>query len=127
MLENLKILRARENMSQAELAKAVGTSQQSIAHYEQGNVNPGLPTLTRLADFFHTSIDYIVGRTRIDRPVEDYTESDLNTAELVVMEEYRSMNDEQRYIFNHSMRLLKDDGYLPKKGAAKSGAKKKRK
>ena len=109
MIANLKKLRTQYGISQAELAKAVGTTQQSIAHYESGEVNPGLPMLIRLANHFNTSIDYLIGRTTIDRPVENYREGDLDHDEMSVMEEYRRMNDQSKQIFRYSMRLMKEN------------------
>ena len=109
MIDNLKKLRIQRDISQAELAKAVGTTQQSIAHYESGEVNPGLPMLIRLANFFHTSIDYLIGRTSIDRPVENYQEGDLDKEEMSVMEEYRKMDDYSKQIFRNSMRLMEEN------------------
>ncbi|NLR32824.1 helix-turn-helix transcriptional regulator [Lactobacillus sp. ZJLC3-7] len=45
-------MEARENakLSQSELAKLVGTSQNAISRVENGNGNPSLKTLTRIAE-----------------------------------------------------------------------------
>jgi len=112
MVNNLKNLRSEYGISQAYLAKAVGTTQQSIAHYECGDVNPGLPMLIRLADYFHTSIDYLIGRTNVDRPVENYRESDLDHDEMSVMEDYRRMDDLSKYVFRNTIRLMEENNMV---------------
>ena len=81
MLENLKLLRSATGISQKALAEAIGVSQQSINKYENHNIEPDIATLSRIADYFHVSIDYLVGRTNCPRlPVsegEDRLEEDV--------------------------------------------------
>ena len=62
MLENLKKLREGARVSQRILAENIGVSQQSINKYENHNIEPDIFTLCALADYFDTSIDYLVGR-----------------------------------------------------------------
>lgn len=61
MLENLKALREATGTTQKQLADAVSVSQQSINKYENHNIEPDISTLIRIADFFHTSVDYLIG------------------------------------------------------------------
>ena len=51
------------NLSQAKIAKIIGTSQVSINRYESGNGFPPAKTLLWYADYFDVSMDYIFGRT----------------------------------------------------------------
>ena len=50
----LKVLRASKDISQAKLAKAIGTSQQTIAAWEKGQV-PSAENISKLADYFNIS------------------------------------------------------------------------
>lgn len=61
MVANLKKLRNEYNVSQQQLADVIGVSQQSINKYENHNIEPDIDTLKKMADFFNTSIDYLVG------------------------------------------------------------------
>lgn len=61
MLENLKKLRDETGTTQKQLADAVSVSQQSINKYENHNVEPDIATLVRIADYFNTSVDYLIG------------------------------------------------------------------
>lgn len=62
--EILQELRNDKNLTQADLAKIVGVSTSSIGSYETQLVDPPLPMLIKLADYFNVTLDYLVGRTR---------------------------------------------------------------
>ena len=59
----LKQLRRQHGISQLKLAMDLGLNQNSISRYESGEREPGIVELIRIADYFHVSIDYLVGRT----------------------------------------------------------------
>lgn len=59
----LKLLRNEKNMSQQELADALGISKSSINMYERGERQPNFEVLEAIADFFNVDIDYLLGRT----------------------------------------------------------------
>ena len=63
MLPNLKLLRKEYHVSQQALADAIQVSQPSINKYENHNIEPEIAVLKRMADYFNTSIDFIVGHT----------------------------------------------------------------
>ena len=96
MLENLKELRKATKTTQNELAEAIGVSQQSINKYENHNIEPDIETLVRIADYFSTSVDYIVGHTDIDRRIEPMEAFDLNPDEARVIASYRRLTPNQR-------------------------------
>lgn len=62
--ERLKSLRRASKMKQSELAQKLSLSQQTISLYEANKRHPDLETLVRLADEFHVSTDYLLGRTQ---------------------------------------------------------------
>ncbi len=61
--ERLKSLRKAKSLSQNALAKVAGIEPRTYNRYELGDRVPRLEHLTTLADFYNTSIDYLVGRT----------------------------------------------------------------
>lgn len=61
----LKELRNIANMTQSELGQKLNLSKSTIAHYETGANLPSLKILMEYAAIFHTTIDYIVGRTSL--------------------------------------------------------------
>jgi putative transcriptional regulator len=57
MNNKLKVLRAEQNLSQAELANLVGVSRQTINAIETGKYDPSLPLAFKLARLFNLSIE----------------------------------------------------------------------
>ena len=89
MIKNLRYLREKRGLSQAQFARAIGISQQSVCKYENQTTIPGIDVLTQIANFFDTSIDFLVGNTDIERRYETVYEYDLNDNEMQMMEKYR--------------------------------------
>jgi transcriptional regulator with XRE-family HTH domain len=56
----IKMLRRVNNISQEELAKAIGLSNVSISDYEHGKSDPNIKTLKKLSKYFGVSIDYLI-------------------------------------------------------------------
>ena len=59
----LKELRLSKNITQQRLAFELHINQNTISRYETGVREPGITELIAIADYFHVSIDYLVGRT----------------------------------------------------------------
>lgn len=66
--ERIKGLRRGMKKNQKELASYLGLSQTTIANYENNSRFPNDMTLIRLADYFHVSLDYLLGRTDDSSP-----------------------------------------------------------
>ena len=64
----LKDLSEDKDLNQSEIAKVLKTTQQQYSKYEIGIRLIPIDKLNVLADFYKTSIDYIVGRTNIKKP-----------------------------------------------------------
>lgn len=91
-MENLKALREERQISQQKLAEKIKTNQQNIHRYEHGFYEPDIRTLKLLADYFETSIDYLVGNTDIRHKIESVQPFDLNTDEAMLIEKYRRIS-----------------------------------
>ncbi len=66
--QRLKDLREDKDMLQKEIADYLGISQTVYSRYERGFQTIPVIHLLRLADFYQTSTDYILGRTNEIRP-----------------------------------------------------------
>jgi putative transcriptional regulator len=55
----LKIWRAKKNVTQQELADAIGVSRQTINAIELGKFNPSVLSALNLAKFFDTTVEEI--------------------------------------------------------------------
>ncbi|MCL1820016.1 MAG: helix-turn-helix domain-containing protein [Oscillospiraceae bacterium] len=91
MLKNLRILRNERGISQQKLADIIGMTQSSINGYENHNIEPDIATLMKIADYFETSVDFIVGHTHIRRKIEEVSEFALNEQEAVLINRYRTL------------------------------------
>jgi transcriptional regulator with XRE-family HTH domain len=58
--QRLKDLRRQRGLTQRQLAAIFGFASSTISMYESGRRTPDLDTLSRLADFFAVSIDFLV-------------------------------------------------------------------
>lgn len=96
MIKNLKMLREATTISQKQLAEAIGVSQQSINKYENHNIEPDIGTLIRIADYFNTSVDYLIGHTTIRHKIENVTAYELNAEESHMIDNIRKLSKKQK-------------------------------
>lgn len=61
-LPRLRDLREDHDMKQKEVAAILGIDQRVYSNYEIGKREIPLHHLMTLADFYHVSVDYILGR-----------------------------------------------------------------
>ena len=59
----LKELRKLSGLTQEQMGSIIGVSKYAIHLYEKGTNYPDAKGLIALAEHFHVSIDYLVGRT----------------------------------------------------------------
>ena len=64
-VKRLKDLREDRDLSQENVAKIIKTTQQQYSKYELGIRLIPIDKLCILADYYNTSLDYILGRTNI--------------------------------------------------------------
>ncbi len=60
-LDTLRERRLAARLTQDELARALGTTQQTVARWEAGKAEPNVATLRELAMIFATTVDALVG------------------------------------------------------------------
>ena len=68
MYQRIRNLRDDRDLTQAQLAAYLNIHQTTYSDYELGNLNIPTAVLIRLADFYETSIDYLVERTDEQHP-----------------------------------------------------------
>ncbi|MCI9359221.1 MAG: helix-turn-helix transcriptional regulator [Lachnospiraceae bacterium] len=104
-MKNLKLLRHQKALSQQKLADILHISQQSVYKYENGITTPDLQTLMKIADFFDTSVDYLIGYTDIPHKIEPVAECKLNLDEEDLIQKYRKLQISSRKV----MQMLLDE------------------
>ncbi len=60
LAENLQYLRAREGVTQEQLAERLDVSRQSVSKWESSASFPEMDTLIKLCDMFHTDMDTLL-------------------------------------------------------------------
>ena len=66
--QRLRDLREDMDMTQKQISEILGIQQTVYSRYERGFQTIPVEHLVRLADFYDTSTDYILGRTLIKEP-----------------------------------------------------------
>lgn len=64
LLPKLRDLREDHDMKQKEIAAILGIDQRVYSTYETGKRDIPLYHLITLADFYHVSVDYLLGRNQ---------------------------------------------------------------
>ena len=66
-------------MSQSELGKFIGVSQTTVTAWETGRAEPSSTFVSKLADLFNVSTDYLLGRSDSKKePYYELTEKEKN-------------------------------------------------
>ncbi|MBU5480662.1 helix-turn-helix domain-containing protein [Blautia sp. MSJ-19] len=68
--QRIQDLRIDSDLSQKQIGEILHISQRSYSHYETGSRNIPVEMLIRLADYYDTTIDYLVGRTDNKAPIK---------------------------------------------------------
>jgi len=56
----IRELRTEFEISQIQLAKALGVSKQSVSNWENENILPSIEMLARIANYFGVTCDYLL-------------------------------------------------------------------
>ncbi|MFD0671297.1 helix-turn-helix domain-containing protein [Cohnella sp. GCM10027633] len=85
----IAFLREQRGLTQEELATSLGISRAALSHYEKNRREPDTETLSKVADLFQVSLDYLAGRTTqptttLDSDVRSFAdELELSNNELL--------------------------------------------
>lgn len=74
--DRIKKLRENKELSQKQLADMLSVGPSTISMWEQGRRAPDNEMLSKIADFFDVTTDYLLGRT--DNPNLKIVEANLN-------------------------------------------------
>ena len=70
MYPRIRDLREDRELNQTQVAKMLGMSQTGYSKYETGENDIPTTVLIKLANFYNTSIDYLLGQTNSPRRYE---------------------------------------------------------
>lgn len=61
--DRIKLLREEKGLTQKQLAKILGFAESTIGCYETGKRHPDYELVINLANYFNTTVDYLLCRT----------------------------------------------------------------
>lgn len=70
LYEHMRGLREDKDLTQKDMAEFLQVHQTTYSDYELGKLNIPIEILFKLADFYNTSIDYLLDRTNRIEPYE---------------------------------------------------------
>jgi transcriptional regulator with XRE-family HTH domain len=130
--ERLRSLRESKDLTQSALGEILNVSKQTISNYENGVSSPDQDSLSRLADYFNVSTDYLLGRTDDPRTLRDrlaeaaqddpelreFWEAFLSKRDLRLA--FRTLKDLTPQALRQALRIIKaleeeEGGYVPNK------------
>lgn len=103
MKEQLQQLRKSRGLTQDDLAEILGISLSSYQKYERDAISPSYETLCKIADFYHVTTDYLLGREPATDPFDMLQ---LPEDQKSVMERFASFPDDVRAIILNAIKEL---------------------
>ena len=91
----LQTLRKERHLTQSDVAKALGISQQSYGRWETDKVKPSPDKLTQIATYFGVSTDYLLN--------SDTDDIDLSEVELLFRTTSKGMTTEEQATFKREL------------------------
>ena len=91
MIQNLRTIRVQRKKTQSDIAKLTGFNQTYVSKWENGEREPDIATLIKLANYFNVSLDELVGNQTASK--ESTIEADLSPAKKEVIEKLLACND----------------------------------
>lgn len=64
----IRDIREDKDLTQAQIGKLLNCTQQTYARYESGEITIDIYSLIKLAEFYNTSTDYLLGLTDEIKP-----------------------------------------------------------
>ena len=104
---NIKEIRLRKGLTQADVAAALGVSSVVYSRYETGKRQPSIDMLIQMADIFGVTVDFLLGR----QDIEDSTLSDYELQLLIASRkaDERAKQDALNMLLAHAANTKTED------------------
>lgn len=103
--EKISSLRKRHKLTQEQFAKKIEITRSALAKYETNKAEPDIKTLTKIANFFEVSVDYLLGREQHSGAQIDIKEALENKKATWGGQE---LTPEQREILTEFFAIIRD-------------------
>lgn len=96
--------RKSKNLTQEDIAEYLNVGKNTVSRYENGERTPDFETLLKLAEYFNTSVSYLVGETDDPTAINEKSPLPIEEGDLLLTQALEETG------------LLDTDGHLSKKG-----------
>ena len=95
--EKLTEIRKQRKLTMKDVAEAIGMKPDTYRNYESGRLEPNLSTLTKLADFYGVTTDYLLGRSTDTPPLSQLaSQFNMSALEREIVDGYLSLPEDMR-------------------------------
>jgi transcriptional regulator with XRE-family HTH domain len=95
-MNNLKEIRNSKNLLQTKVAMDLNTTQETISSYETGRVLPSSDMLVQLANYYNTSIDYLLCRTKYDMPIDRIKPNNISDKDFAILNKINNLSNDDK-------------------------------
>lgn len=89
---SLQTIRKKLGLKQTKVAMDLGTTQETISSYETGRIFPNIDMLIALANYYNTSIDYLLCRTKYDMPIDDVKPNNISDTDFILLNKINKLS-----------------------------------
>lgn len=83
--ENIKNLRTSLKLTQVEIANKLGVTKQCVSNWENDNIVPSVDMLTKIAQIFKVSTDYLLDISTINMiNVDGLTQDEIAHIKIII-------------------------------------------
>ena len=108
--DRLKECRLNLGITKQEAARRIEISQPAYLRYEAGTRTPSIQVISKMAEVFSTSIDYLIGKTGESCPDRTVIEKEKNPSLFLLAETCKELNDSQlKHLLAYANELSKHD------------------
>lgn len=89
---SLQTIRKKLGLKQTKVAMDLNITQETISSYETGRVFPSSDMLIKLANYYNTSIDYLLCRTKYDMPIDDVKPNNISDTDFILLNKINKLS-----------------------------------
>lgn len=103
----LETLRKARKLSQQYMGDYLGVTRQAYAKYENGDSEPDIATINKLASFFDVSTDFLLGKT--DKPDGQFDQKQLNKQSEIntAFHDYDNLTEEEKEYLETQLEIFR--------------------
>jgi transcriptional regulator with XRE-family HTH domain len=93
---NLKEIRNNKSLLQTKVAMDLNITQETVSSYETGRVLPSSDMLINLADYYNTSIDYLLCRTKYDMTIDSIKPNNITDKDFIILNKINRLTNSDK-------------------------------